>query len=99
MQAAKKISLAQAGWTKKHQRAWEAVREIMMQAIVTSFRDRLKQAYIFTDASVMGWYYVITQCEPGELNKPWHEQRHELLAVNLGKFRNNQIWQVWSPLG
>ena len=68
---------------------------MIMQAIVTSFGDRRKQTCIFTDASVMGLCYVITQCDPGQLNKPCHEQRHELLAVNSGKFWKNQIgWNM-----
>ena len=95
MQAAKRISLAQAGWTYVHQEVWESIRQMMMQAITTSFRDKRKQACIFTDASVHGWCYVITQCEPGKLNKPWDQQKHELLAVNSGKFRNHQInWSM-----
>ena len=95
MQAAKRISLAEAGWTHVHQEAWESIRQMMMQAITTSFRDKRKQACIFTDASTDGWCYVITQCEPGELEKPWNEQKHELLAVNSGKFRNHQLnWSM-----
>ena len=39
--------------------------------------------------------YIITQCKPGELEKTWDEQQHQLLAVNSGKFRNNQIgWNM-----
>lgn len=48
------------------------------------------QACVFSDASRDGWAYAITQCEEGELDKPWEERKHELLAVNSGKFRNAQ---------
>ena len=95
MQAAQKITLAQAGWKREHQEAWEQIKAMMLQAITTSFRDKRKRACIFTDASTEGWCYTITQCEPGELEKPWSEQRHQLLAVNSGKFRNSQIgWNM-----
>ena len=95
LKAAQKITLDDAGWSDEQQDAWESIKTMMMQAITTSFRDRRKKACIFTDASTEGWCYTITQCEPGELSKPWEEQKHELLAVNSGKFRNNQIgWSM-----
>ena len=44
------------------------------QTITTSFRDRRLQACLWTDASSDGWAYAITQCQPGELDKPWQQQ-------------------------
>ena len=90
MRAADRIPIATAGWEKKHQDAWDAIKEALTQCIVTSFRDKRKIACIFTDASSMGWAICITQCESQELQKPWLEQRHELLAVTSGVFRNAQ---------
>ena len=73
MYAAKKISLQAAGWTDKQQQAWDTIKKLLLQTIITSLRDRNKQAVIFTDASETGWVYAITQCEPGELEKPWED--------------------------
>ena len=95
MKAARKISLEKAGWTSMHQGAWDTIHKSLLTTIRTSFRDRRKKACLFTDASSTGWAYVITQCDPEELNKPWHLQKHEILAVNSGKFRNSQrFWAM-----
>ena len=95
MRAARKISLAKAGWKQEHQRAWDTIRKSLMKTICTSFRDRRKKACLVTDASSTGWAYVITQCDPDELHKPWQQQKHEILAVNSGKFRNSQrFWAM-----
>ena len=90
MRAACTIPIAVAGWSAREEEAWAMIKEHLRTAITTSFRDKRMQACLFTDASQQGWAYVITQCEPGELNKPWSEQRHALLAVNLGRFRDSQ---------
>ena len=90
MKAAKRISLRKAGWTAKHKAAWDTIREALMKTICSSYRDRRMRACLFSDASRDGWAYAITQCDEGELDKPWEEQKHELLAVNSGKFRNSQ---------
>ena len=37
----------------------------------------------------------MTQCQAGELSKPWAEQQHELLCVNSGRFTHAQVnWTV-----
>ena len=64
MQAVQKISLAQAGWSDKEQHAWQEIKQMMIQAITTSFRDKRMKACMFTDASTEGWSYIITQCHP-----------------------------------
>ena len=79
MHAARKITLEAAGWTSEHQAAWEQVKKGLEETIITAYRDRRLRACLFTDASSEGWAYTITQCEPGELTKPWKEQQHELL--------------------
>ena len=90
MAAASKLKLRSTDWGEKEQAAFQAIKDALLQTIYTSYRDRRKKACIFTDASRTGWAYAITQCDPDELNKPWEQQKHELLAVNSGKFRNNQ---------
>ena len=45
---------------------------------------------MFTDVSDLGYGIVITQCQPGELDKPWAEQRHLILACHSQLFRNAQ---------
>ena len=90
MAAARRINLKQAGWSKEHQRAWETIKAAMLQTITTAYKDRRKQACLFTDASKEGWAYVITECDIGEVEKPWRQQVHEILAVNSGKFRQAQ---------
>ena len=95
MAAARRIKLKQAGWSQAHQRAWETIKAAMLQTITTAYKDRRKQACLFTDTSKEGWAYVITQCEVGEVEKPWQEQVHEILAVNSGKFRQAQAeWHI-----
>jgi len=94
MATASKIRLVDAGWNADHEAAFRAMRDALLQTIHTTYRDRRKRACIFTDASNTGWAYAITQCDPGELLKPWAEQHHELLAVNSGKFRYSQ--QRWN---
>ena len=91
MNAAKRIKLRDAGWGADEQQAWDTIQDAMLHTVTSSFRDKRKQACLFTDASTEGWAYVITQCAPGELEKPWQDQRHELLAVNSGRFRNSQV--------
>ena len=95
MVAARRIKLNTARWETRQQQAWDVIKRALEQTIITSYRDRRMQACLFTDASREGWAYTITQCPVGELSKPWHEQRHELLAVNSGKFRNAQArWDM-----
>ena len=61
MAAARRITLKRAGWSNEHTITWITIRNAMLQTITTSFKDRRKQACIFTDASREGWAYVITQ--------------------------------------
>ena len=74
MTTASKIKLAKAGWGDAERKAFRAIKDALTQTIVTSYRDRRKRACIFTDASTTGWAYAITQCEIGELGKPWDQQ-------------------------
>ena len=90
MKAADRIPIMAAGWTDNHREAWDLIKAALSECITTSFRNRLLIACIFTDASSVGWAICITQCAREELNKPWAEQRHELLAVTSGLFRNAQ---------
>ena len=90
MRAADKILLATAGWGRQHRDAWDIIKRALAETIVKSFRNRRWIACIFTDASETGWAICITQCPPGELDKPWGEQKHELLAVSSGLFRSSQ---------
>jgi hypothetical protein len=91
MRVAEKIRLRDTDWGEEQSRAWETIKNGLLTSVTTSYRDRRKKACLFSDASTTGWAYAITQCDVDELDKPWEEQRHELLAVNSGKFRNSQV--------
>ena len=65
MAAARRITLEQAGWTQRHQDAWDTIKRSMMQTITTAYRDKRMRACIFTDACDTGWAYAITQCNEG----------------------------------
>ena len=90
MRAADKITLGSAGWARQHRDAWDLINTALEETITKSFRNRRWVACIFTDASETGWAICITQCELGELDKPWDQQRHQLLAVSSGMFRSSQ---------
>ena len=94
MRAAEKIKLSKTAWSPKHLKAWNTVKQGILTAVTTSYRDKQKKACLFTDASATGWAYVVTQCDEDELEKPWSDQKHEILAVNSGKFRASQVF--WS---
>ena len=91
MKAADRITIEAAGWTQHHASAWKHIKRALCETITTSFRDKRLLACIFTDASKTGWALCITQCSIDELDKPWTEQRHELLAVTAGMFRGSQV--------
>ena len=91
MKAADRIALSEVGWSDQHVNAWSHIKDALYETITTSFRDRRLVACIFTDASSTGWAICITQCAPEELDKPWNQQKHELLAITSGMFRNSQI--------
>ena len=68
-----------------------------METVTSRYRDRRKQACVFIDACRGDWGYAVTQCEVGELLKPWKKQRHELLSVNSGRYTHSQVnWTVTS---
>jgi len=92
MRAAQRLKLVDVGWTQHQQEAWNTLRESLTHSVITSYRDRRLQACLFTDASKTGWAYVITQCPVDELDRPWDEQHHEVLAVNSGKFKQSSRW-------
>ena len=95
MAAADKIPLKTTHWGDEHVRAFNNLKLALLQSIVKAYRDPEKQVCIFTDASIKAWSYIITQCKVGELDKPWREQEHEILAVNSGIFRNSQVgWDI-----
>ena len=90
MNTAAKIKLSDTGWGDEEARAFRSIKDALTQTITTAYRDRRKRACLFTDASTTGWAYAITQCEVGELAKPWEQHQHELIAVNSGRFRDSQ---------
>ena len=79
------------------EQAWDRIKQGLCETVTSSYRDRRRRACLFSDASQGGWAYAITQCEEGELLKPWAEQRHELLCVHSGRFTNLQVnWAMCS---
>ena len=97
MRTAQRVKLQNTEWGAPEKQAWEQIRNALLQTITSSYRDRRKVACLFTDASDKGWSLAITQCEPGELDKSWAQQQHELLAVDSGCFRHAQVnWDMSS---
>ena len=95
MVAADKIQLTDTDWNDANIQHFLALKLALLQTIIRAYRDPEKQVCIFTDASTSAWSYIITQCDIGELDKPWEIQQHEILAVNSGMFRNAQInWDM-----
>ena len=95
MRAAQRVPLTDDNWGEKQAKAWSTIQEGLRTTITSSHRDRDKVVCVFTDACTSGWGFAITQCDPRELEKPWVDQRHELLAVGSGKFRSAQTnWHM-----
>ena len=95
MQSADKVMLHQTEWSPTNIKQFKDLQKAMVHSITKAYRDPDKLACIFTDASLHGWSYIITQCPPDELDKPWETQQHEILAVNSGMFKNAQTsWDM-----
>lgn len=95
MKAAQRIKLKDTSWDGTHQRAWDQLKAAVKESITTAYRDRRKRACLFSDASQTGWSYVVTQCDPDELEKPWAEQQHRILAACSGTFQGAQLrWNM-----
>ena len=95
MRAADRIPLSSTQWTNENNKQFEKLQRAIITCITKAYRDPKKQVCIFTDASNTAWSYIITQCDEHELDKVWDEQQHEILAVNSGVFKNNQVgWDM-----
>ena len=95
MRAADNIPLSATPWNDENNEQFHSLQNTITQSITKAYRNFDKQVCIFTDASDTAWSYIITQCEPGELDKPWDEQQHQILTVNSGMFKNNQVgWDM-----
>ena len=87
---AKRLRLADNGWTPALAASFDAMKAALIGAITTTFPDPEKHVCQFTDASMHYWSIMITQIPMEDIGLPISQQRHEPLAFKSGKFRHNQ---------
>lgn len=88
----KSIQLTSLSWSVGHDELFRAFQEQLRETVKLSHRDSKKTLCVFTDASDAFWSGVVTQCEPGELDKEVNEQRHEPLAFLGAAFKGAEEW-------
>ena len=90
---AKKILLENVPeWATAGRKAFQDVKDSMVNAVTTAYFDPNKKTCVFADANDDNWCIVVTQCTPGDERLPWAEQvgKHTLLALESGRFRHAQ---------
>ncbi|MAA69219.1 MAG: hypothetical protein CL915_10765 [Deltaproteobacteria bacterium] len=90
---AKKVKLADnVRWQAWGRKAFQDVKEALVDAVTTAYFDPDKKICVFTDASDDYWCIMVTMCNPGDEKLPWDQQvgRHTLLAMESGRFRHAQ---------
>ena len=90
---ARKVKLSNLPSWKEGRKAFQAVKEALADAVTTAYFDPDKKLCVFADASDEYWCIMLTLCEPGVEKLPWEEQtrRHQLLALESGRFRHAQL--------
>lgn len=89
-----KYTVISLGWCEEHSEAFSGLQEQLQHAVKTAHRDPTTRLCVHTDASDSFWAAAVTQCQPGELEKPIHDQIHEPLAFLSGAFNTTQ--EHWS---
>ena len=98
--AASKIKLCDLPeWEQGAKRAFEAVKQALINALRTTFYDPELHTCVFADANDEFWCICITQCRDGDQLLPWSEQvgKHKPLIFESGRFRKSQLnWHTVS---
>ena len=84
--AAKRVLLADVGWSDEHQRAFNDIQNAITNHVTLAYPDPSMRMCVFTDASDGHWAGVVTQTAPTELDKPPGKQKHYPLAFVSGRF-------------
>lgn len=82
----KTIPLSTIGWNAVHEESFRDLQSTLFSQIIFAHRNERLQLCIFTDASDRSWASVVTQCEPGDLNKEVSCQIHQPLVFLSGAF-------------
>ena len=85
------VKLTSTSWGPKHLAAWQKLKDAVATSVTRAVYDPTKQTCVWTDASNRFWSGVITQCEPGEQDKPKDEQRHTILVCSSGGFKKSAL--------
>ena len=91
---AKRFRLAELpGWVSGGKEAYQAVKELMANAVANAYFDPNLRLCVFADASKDFYCMMFTQCEYGDEKLPWDEQvgKHRLLTIVSGRFRHAQL--------
>jgi len=90
-----RIALSAVGWSADHLKCFDDMKHALAHVVPLSHpRDDLLVC-VFTDASDLFWGAVATQVQPGDLNLPFDEQRHQPLAFISGSFTGASLrWPI-----
>jgi site-specific DNA-cytosine methylase len=86
-----KVKLTDVGWTDNHVSQYKTLINAMVNTIQRACFDPDKVTCIWSDASELHFSMMLTQCAPGELEKPLDDQRHDILVCNSGTFTRAQL--------
>ena len=76
-------------WANGGKQAYQAVKDLMAEAVVNAYFDPDLRLCVFADASQEFYCMVFTQCRYGDEKLPWDQQagKHKLLLIVSGRFR------------
>nr|CCA17015.1 PREDICTED: similar to OSJNBa0011F23.1 putative [Albugo laibachii Nc14] len=81
------IRLAEYGWSSKHHRCRQNVKEALYAMVPMAHPKDDWDVCVYTDASKDHRGAIVTQVEPGKFNKTFVEQDHYPLAFISGSFK------------
>lgn len=73
-------------WTEKAQYHFDNIKRCVKNHISLAVPDYNKQFCIFTDSCDFLWSFLVTQISLDDINKDFHEQRHEILCTMDNKY-------------
>jgi transposase InsO family protein len=88
---AKRIKLAEIGWTDTHTDTFRAINRAVAQSTALAYPEDSHALCVYTDASDLHWAGIVTQTSKEELAKPAQEQTHRPLAFVSGSFSGSQL--------
>lgn len=90
------IKLRDLYWGPQHSKAFQDLKDQLLNAVKLSHRDHSKTLCIFTDASDERCAAVVVQTDSEDMGKELHERRMEPLAFLGSAF--NQTQKNWSTI-